>query len=473
MAPRSLKLYVKLAAAACVQIAIQFTYSIAFSLTGPLFSQQFRMKSAGVNVIFSLIGPLIGFFVQPIMGAVGDRCTFKFGRRRIFLLIGMIIDIIGTICICLSSYIDEAFYGMDASESGSDSIENHIVGVVLGITGIFIAFFGVNIMQAPSRAIVSDIFDAENQQDANLMINAFCGLASICCFLISAFMTESDAFNLYTVMFGLCACVVVIATIPTLLFAKEKRYVPEEGSKTSIAQPFIDLFQAIKMIRLDIVFILLSLMLGWFAYQPLSTNFTVFVQKEIFPEIHEDEGLQMAMFMMTVFAAVQFVSVIIFPFITSVIGEITTFLVFQGLAAVSYAMIIVINFTFPEEIDSDESKPAYYSSIALGFISVVFPAMAFVQTNSLPYSMLKKVVPEERYGAFVGLLNCAVVIAQFLCSGLISLIQIGIDSYLVGFVIAFIAALLCCGGSVVLYFVKTTDGSAGEKQKLVENAEAN
>ena len=117
MAPRSVKLYVKLAAAACCQIAIQFTYSIAFSLTGPLFSEQFKMDPTGVNIIFSLIGPLIGFFVQPIMGAVGDRCTFKFGRRRIFLVIGMIIDICGTVLICLAAAFDDK-----ANKDGSASI---------------------------------------------------------------------------------------------------------------------------------------------------------------------------------------------------------------------------------------------------------------------------------------------------------------------------------------------------------------
>ena len=468
MAPRSVKLYVKLAAAACCQIAIQFTYSIAFSLTGPLFSEQFKMDPTGVNIIFSLIGPLIGFFVQPIMGAVGDRCTFKFGRRRIFLVIGMLIDVCGTVLICLAAFFDD---NQNKDASGETTIEDHLVGVFMGILGIFVAFFGVNIMQAPSRAIVSDIFDAENQQDANLMINAFCGMASVCCFVISAFMATSNA-NIYVMMFGICTGVVVVATLPTVIFAKEQRYVPEEGEKTSVVQPFVDLFQAIKMINLDIVFILLSLMLGWFAYQPMSTNFTVFVQNEIYPPEHKDDGLQMAMFIMAVFAIVQCISVVVFPFITGIIGEITTFVLFQGLASISYAMIIVIKFTFPQNLDDPAADANYKSSIALGFISVVFPAMAFVQTNSLPYSMLKKVVPEDRYGAFVGLLNCAVVVAQFLASGLISLIQLFYEYYLVGFIIATIAALLCCIGSLVLFKVKTVDATDAEKQKLVPKVEA-
>lgn len=480
MAPRTIKLYVKLLAASCVQIAIQFSYSLIFSLAGPLFGTRFRMPSTGVNVIFSVVGPLIGFFVQPIFGAIGDRCTFKFGRRRIFLVVGGIINVFGMILTALSTVFDDKY--LEEGSVDETEFSSHIIGVVFGLSGLFISFFGINITQAPSRAIVSDIFDAENQQDANLMINAMCGLASIVCFAISAGTVGQE--GTYLIMFAICAIVVVLATIPTVIFAKETRYVPEDGKKLNVLQPFLDLFGAIKMINKDIIFILLSLMFGWFAYQPLNTNLTNYVSIEVFGgedncKDAQDNGLRVALCILIVFAIIQFFSVIIFPFITETIGEVTTFVLFQGLAGISYIMIVIINYTFPKNIyclddinknPDVESEPAYVSSLVLGFISVAFPAMAFVQTNSLPYSMLKKVVPEERYGAFVGLLNCAVVIAQFLASGLIALVQIMVDSYTVAIVVSVISAFLCCICSLVLYKVKTDKGSENkESERLIKD----
>ena len=99
MAPRSFSLYVQLAAASSCQIAVQFTYALSFSLITPLFVSTFGITEWVVTLITAFIGPGIGFVVQPIMGAIGDRCTFRFGRRRIFILVGCLINIIGTIML--------------------------------------------------------------------------------------------------------------------------------------------------------------------------------------------------------------------------------------------------------------------------------------------------------------------------------------------------------------------------------------
>ena len=457
--------YLKLFAASCVQIGIQFSYSAIFGLSGPLFQSQFKLNGTAINIIFSVIGPLIGFFIQPIFGAIGDRCTFKFGRRRIFLVVGAIIDIIGMCILAASTFIDRAMVEEGSTSSQSDEFVDHILGTVVALIGLFIAFFGVNVMQGPSRTIVSDIFDAENQQDANLMINACSGFASIACYGISAGTVGSS--NTFIIMFGICAGVVFVSTIPTVVFSKEVQYVPTDGKKMNVLAPFIDLFHAVKMIRIDIIFILLSLMFGWFAFQPFNTNLTNYFSNSVYPDGEHDSGLRMGLIILAVFAVVQCLSVLVFPVISDTIGEVTTFLVFQGLAGVSYAMLCVIEFTFPTDIHDSTQNPELYSSLVLGFLSAVFPAMAFVQTNSLPYSMLKKVVPEERYGAFVGLLNCAVVLAQFLSSGLTALCQLFNEDYIVPIIISAVFSFVASVMSVVLYCVKTKENN-GESDILIK-----
>ncbi|KAL7714153.1 Sucrose transport protein [Entamoeba marina] len=460
MAPRSLALYLKLFAVCCIQMGVQFSYSSIFGLSGPLFGKQFKMSSTGTNIIFSFVGPMIGFFVQPLFGAIGDRCTFKFGRRRIFIVVGALIDVVGMVVIASATIIDMLLGNieLDPSDSYVDDTTamDHIVATIIALVGLFIAFFGVNIIQGPSRAIISDVIDVENQQDANLMVNACSGFASVACYGISA-GTVSVSYT-FLIMFGLCAAVVFVSAIPTVIFSKEERYVLEDGEKVNILRPFIDLFGAIKMINLDIIFLLLGLMFGWFAFQPFNTNIVNYYGYTIYGGYTDDniynDGMTMGLILMCVFAICQSVSVAIFPLISDTIGEVTTFLVFQALGGVSYGMLCVVDYTFPKDYHSDETKPQFYASLALSFVSIAFPAMAFVQTNSLPYSMLKKVVPPARFGAFVGLLNCAVVIAQFLSSGCTALIQIIYDEYLVPIILSCLFSFLASAVSVVLFRVE-------------------
>jgi len=451
-----LKLYGKLFLVSCCQIGIQFSYSSIFGLSGPLFGSQFQLSSTAINIIFSFVGPMIGFFVQPIFGAIGDKCTFRFGRRRIFIGVGAIIDIIGLIIIASSTLVDRAIE-TSSDVGSSDDASDHIVGIIFALIGLFIAFFGVNLMQGPSRAIVSDVVEERQQQNCNLMINACSGLASIICYTVSA-ITVGDE-NTFLIMFGICALVVFFSTIPTLLFVHEEKFVLEEGEKLNILQPFKDLFNAIKMINVNIIFILMALMFGWFAFQPFNTNFTNYFGLDLYGKDYKDEGMSMGLYIFAVFATFQCLSVFFFPVVTNVIGEVLTFLISQALGGISYAMLCVLYYTFPD--DASNHNASYYSSLVLGFVCAIFPAMAFVQTNSLPYSLLKKVVPESRFGAFVGLLNCAVVLAQFLASGITAFIQFFLSYYLVAIVISAVSSFLAALGSIVLYHV--------EKQARVTN----
>ena len=100
------------------------------------------MSGTGINIIFSFIGSIIGFFVQPILGEVGDRCSFKFGRRRIFLLVGTFIDVIGICIIASSSFID----GVIVETETESVLSDHIFGTFIALVGLFVSFFGVNNM---------------------------------------------------------------------------------------------------------------------------------------------------------------------------------------------------------------------------------------------------------------------------------------------------------------------------------------
>ena len=510
MAPRSVNLYLRLAAAASCQIAVQFTYALSFSLITPLFVTNFKIKEWVVTLITAFIGPGIGFVVQPIMGAIGDRCTFKFGRRRIFIFVGCIINIIGTIMLCICTVTDSAINSSFSHSASSQFItassdsrnpnpsetsgtfgEDHAIGITLGVIGLFISYFGLNIMQAPARAIVSDLFDDENQQDANLMINAFNGGAAVICNLITGIITSESVRRMengepgidnntkYIIMFAVSSVLSFIFVLPTIIFAREQRYVPQDGIKISVTQPFVDLWHTIKMIDRNIFFIILSLFLGWFAYKPFTNHFTGFVSANVYPEELEDTGLAMSCYMLAVLYFIQFISIVFFPFITYAIGEIQTFILSQGLSIISYLVYTITFFYFPKNEQLDSSNSEYVVWVLVMFAAVIYPGMAFTQTNSLPYSMLKRAVPGERYGAFVGLLNCAVVVGQFVALMIIMVLQLMMEGmenadeskFLVSIILSLIGAVICTALSFVLFKVKNTPIDEVEMQTLMGKQE--
>ncbi|ELP88824.1 transporter major facilitator family protein, partial [Entamoeba invadens IP1] len=57
-------------------------------------------------------------------------------------------------------------------------------------------------------------------------------------------------------------------------------------------------------------------------------------------------------------------------------------------------------------------------------------------------------------------LNCAVVIAQFISSGIVAGIQAAWSNYLVAMIISTVCSFIAAAVSIVLYFVKTKDDDA-------------
>ena len=50
-----------------------------------------------------LLSPLLGFFLQPILGLMSDRCQSRFGPRRPFIFILSLLALIGLLFILNAS----------------------------------------------------------------------------------------------------------------------------------------------------------------------------------------------------------------------------------------------------------------------------------------------------------------------------------------------------------------------------------
>src|SRR3989338_4603801 len=75
------------------QIGLTMAWNAMFQTSTPLFKQ---LGLSPIAVSFAnLAGPLSGLIFQPICGVISDEATFRWGRRRPFILFGTIFGLIG------------------------------------------------------------------------------------------------------------------------------------------------------------------------------------------------------------------------------------------------------------------------------------------------------------------------------------------------------------------------------------------
>eukprot|EP00121_Abeoforma_whisleri_P004822 Awhi_evm1s4363 len=72
--------YAKLCLLALPWIGVQCIWAAEFGTTTPYLQAMGLSEQWASNIWLS--GPLMGFFVAPIVGSLSDKCHLKFGRRR-------------------------------------------------------------------------------------------------------------------------------------------------------------------------------------------------------------------------------------------------------------------------------------------------------------------------------------------------------------------------------------------------------
>uniref|UniRef100_A0A5F8HF37 Solute carrier family 45 member 1 n=1 Tax=Monodelphis domestica TaxID=13616 RepID=A0A5F8HF37_MONDO len=108
------------------------------------------------------ISPILGFLLQPLLGAWSDRCTSRFGRRRPFILVLAIGALLG-----LSLLLN----GRDIGLALADTVSNHKWGIILTVCGVVLMDFSADSADNPSHAYMMDVCSPVDQ-DRGLNIHA-------------------------------------------------------------------------------------------------------------------------------------------------------------------------------------------------------------------------------------------------------------------------------------------------------------
>ncbi|XP_030041792.1 proton-associated sugar transporter A isoform X2 [Microcaecilia unicolor] len=144
----------------CILFGIEFSYAMETAYVTPVLLQMGLPDELYSMVWF--ISPILGFMLQPLLGAWSDRCTSRYGRRRPFIMVLALGALFG-----LSLLLN----GRDIGLSLADTASDHKWGIILTICGVVLMDFSADSADNPSHAYMMDVCSPEDQ-DRGLNIHA-------------------------------------------------------------------------------------------------------------------------------------------------------------------------------------------------------------------------------------------------------------------------------------------------------------
>ena len=350
--------------------------------------------TAGLNNVYTtlviLIGPVVGLVVPSVAAAMSDRCMLKWGRRRIFLVVGGILSVIGLLFLALGDKITENKGGQ-------------ITFLVLGQT---IVSIGGNIFGGPGRTMCTDL-TPESQQ---VTISNFCqvhgALGGILSNLIGT-LKISDKVGMENPQFVLLfSCIVgFIALIISILASHEEQLTepPAEGKNS-----FQLIFESFKLFTVPLWFVAASQLFFQLGANQYNTQVGNFMGMVIFNgdpnkstgtterELY-DEGVAHSQLLALIQTVVQFIFSFLSNPLTNLIG-LKGIWVF-GLTAGTIAQLL------------------YFAQMNQYVYIICAILWALDQTvGSVPFSVVSIYAPKEYMAGMLAVITFVGNISGFLCN---------------------------------------------------------
>ena len=255
---------------------LQFAWQMRLALSGPV------TEGLGADPLIygliSLAGPFSGMVVQPIIGAISDRTTSKFGRRRPYLLGGAILASLALWIFPNSGAIVNWF------SNAFGVVLAPVAGLVLAGIMIWIIDACVNIAQGPYRALIPDVVPQEQHAIANSFLSFAIGLGSVVAAATPPVLSKFFGINMpIPAQFLMAAIAFTGAMIVTCIAIKEKQHFPEKKEDDGTEKhSFWDSMKDFLTTSPEIVKICTLQFFTWIGTMCLLLYFTLFVVHNLF-----------------------------------------------------------------------------------------------------------------------------------------------------------------------------------------------
>ncbi len=368
-------------------LGIQYSFGLQQTAVNPIFS--FLGANHGDLPLLNLAGPVTGLIIQPIIGAISDKTwSPRWGRRKPFFLIGALI---GSLCLFAFPFSPSLWFA---------------VGL------LWILDVGNNMAMEPYRAFVGDKLP-NNQlsfgyQMQSLFVGAGIVLANASIFLFQDWFGGVDVENnsttgipkwlYYSFFIG------AILSVATILWSvlktpeippsdKELEDIKKEKALPlldRIKRPFLEIIVAIKdmpkfMWKLSGVYLFqwYALFIYWQFIAPMFEENIGF---------NKSEALSQAAKMNTTYNVSTIIFALVLVPLTLKFGGKKVYVLSLFLTGV--AML---------------SLPYIHDPLFVLLPMILF-GIGWAAMMGIPYTMVSKIVPQERRGVYMGILNMMIVI---------------------------------------------------------------
>lgn len=366
---------------------VQFSFGLTQSAISPLF---LAMGANGEELpILNLAGPMTGLLIQPLIGAWSDKTWHpRWGRRRPFIIGGML--------LCLATLIAFPF----------------ITALWMGVLCLWLLDAGNNTSMEPYRALISDRLPKSQLARGFLVQSMFTGggavLANLSLFFFQRTMPGEAANGVpywAYVIFGVGAVCMVTTVMFSMLSVKEITPPKEEldALKHHRVTPWgmvYELWTAVKEMPLAMHKIGFVFMFQWYAmfiywqFVSVSLAETVYGVGPHDPEFQQAAGLGGL-----VNGAYNFFTMVTSLFLLHFVvkyGGKRVHAFCLALAAASLVWLTTI-------------KSEYMTILPMVGFGICWASMVGV-----PYLMVASMVPRERNGVYMGILNMMIVVPMLI-----------------------------------------------------------
>ena len=365
-------------------LGIQYSFGLQQTAINPIFL--YLGASEDMLPILNIAGPVTGLIVQPIIGAMSDKTwSLKWGRRKPYFLIGALL---GSICLFAFPH-------------------SPVLWFAVGL--LWILDVGNNVAMEPYRAFVGDKLPEKQLSLGYQMQSLFCGLGTLLAtgsILLFQYLfgEEADAAGTIPQWIYYSFYIGAILSLTTILWSvfktaeippsdeelKEINKIKQLSLLNKMAKPFVEIREALKEMPKFMWKIGAVYLFQWYALFVYWQFSTPLFMKTMGYSISE-AGSQSAAMSLTYNTTTMLIALILVP-LTLKFGN-------KKMYALSLLGTAIALFWIP-----------FISDPLLVLIPMILFGIGWAAMMGIPYTMVSKIVPQERRGVYMGILNMMIVI---------------------------------------------------------------
>ena len=371
-------------------LGLQFSFGLQQSNMSPIYSY-LGADEASLPLLW-LAGPITGLLVQPIIGAMSDRTSSRWGRRTPYFLIGAILCSLSLLAMPHSSAL-----WMAASLLCSLDAAN-------------------NVTMEPYRAYVSDRLPKEQHAHGYLVQSAFTGLAQTLSYLAPSILVwlgmnknavgdnHIPQITQVSFMIGAFLSITTIAwsiwRVPELPLGPEQKALIEK-KKMSVRATLMEIVDAMREMPSVMRQLVWMKLFQWYAMMCYWQYMTYSIARSLFDTTDvKSEGFRDAVLVNGqvggFYNAVAFVAALAMVPFTRKYGPGRVHAL--CLTAAGIAMLSI------PQIDTQ----------GMLFVPMLGIGLAWASIMGNPYVMLASSIPPERTGVYMGIFNMFIVIPMLI-----------------------------------------------------------